>query len=176
MFPDSWIAERTKSIELSGIRKVFELGKSLKDPVNLSIGQPHFDVPESIKAAAKAAIDAGHNGYSVTQGVPQLRDKLAADARGESCGGEVPVFDPFQVVIGQQRVGLIDHPAGRLVDRQWIEDRIVRCQERSAVTETTRMCELQADKQIVDGAETFAVSVSTSSDQIGESGAVGGCG
>ena len=43
--PDSWIAERMRHIEASGIRKVFELTKTLKDPVNLSIGQPHFDVP-----------------------------------------------------------------------------------------------------------------------------------
>ena len=81
MISDSWLAERTRHIEMSGIRKVFELAKSLDDPVNLSIGQPHFDVPEPIKAAAKAAIDAGHNGYTVTQGIPELRDKLLADAR-----------------------------------------------------------------------------------------------
>ena len=81
MIPDSWLADRTKLIEMSGIRKVFELGKSLKDPVNLSIGQPHFDVPEPIKAAAKAAIDSNQNGYTVTQGIPELRDKLLADAK-----------------------------------------------------------------------------------------------
>jgi aspartate aminotransferase/aminotransferase len=79
MIPDSWLADRTRQIELSGIRKVFELGKTLKNPVNLSIGQPHFDVPEPIKAAAKAAIDAGHNGYTLTQGVPELRNRLGAD-------------------------------------------------------------------------------------------------
>ncbi|MBX9624886.1 MAG: aminotransferase class I/II-fold pyridoxal phosphate-dependent enzyme [Gemmataceae bacterium] len=81
MIPDSWLADRTRGIELSGIRKVFELGRSLEDPVNLSIGQPHFDVPEPIKRAAKDAIDAGHNGYTVTQGVAELRDKLTADIR-----------------------------------------------------------------------------------------------
>jgi aspartate aminotransferase/aminotransferase len=92
MFPESLIAERTKQIELSGIRKMFELGKSLKDPVNLSIGQPHFDVPEPIKAAAKAAIDAGHNGYTVTQGVPELREKLAADAAARFPGQDRDVL------------------------------------------------------------------------------------
>ncbi|MDB5311464.1 MAG: aspC [Gemmataceae bacterium] len=81
MFPESCLADRTRQIELSGIRKMFELGKSLKDPVNLSIGQPHFDVPEPIKAAAKAAIDAGQNGYTVTQGTAALRDRLTADVR-----------------------------------------------------------------------------------------------
>src|SRR5262249_44803299 len=49
---DHWIAERMRSIESSGIRKVFDLARSLKDPVNLSIGQPDFDVPAPIKAAA----------------------------------------------------------------------------------------------------------------------------
>src|SRR6478735_6425322 len=76
---ETWIADRMRHIDSSGIRKVFELARSLKDPVNLSIGQPHFDVPEPIKAAAKAAIDAGQNGYTVTQGMPELREKLAAD-------------------------------------------------------------------------------------------------
>ncbi len=75
---DRWIAERMRSIEMSGVRRVFELARSLKDPVNLSIGQPHFDVPEPIKAAAKAAIDRGANGYTITQGIPQLRDRLQA--------------------------------------------------------------------------------------------------
>jgi len=75
----NWIADRAKKIEVSGIRRVFDLARSLKDPVNLSIGQPHFDVPEAIKAAAKNAIDANRNGYTVTQGIPELRDRLKAD-------------------------------------------------------------------------------------------------
>src|SRR5919201_6550811 len=76
-----WIAHRMQHVESSGIRKVFELARSLKDPVNLSIGQPHFDVPEPIKAAACAAIDKGYNGYTVTQGIPELRAKILADVR-----------------------------------------------------------------------------------------------
>jgi aspartate aminotransferase/aminotransferase len=79
--PAAWLADRTKLIELSGIRKVFELGRSLKDPVELSIGQPHFEVPQPIREAAKAAIDAGQNGYTVTQGTAELREKLTADAK-----------------------------------------------------------------------------------------------
>ncbi len=61
----------------SGIRKIFELSKTLVDPVNLSIGQPDFDVPEPIKQAAHDAIDRGANAYTLTQGIPQLRARLA---------------------------------------------------------------------------------------------------
>jgi aminotransferase len=121
---ERWIAERVKHIESSGIRKVFELARSLKDPVNLSIGQPDFDVPEPIKAAAHAAIDRGANAYTVTQGIPELRAKIHADVRVRyprddrevfitsgtsgglvlalSCtvnpGDEVIVFDPYFVM------------------------------------------------------------------------------
>lgn len=73
---DDWISERMSHIESSGIRKVFELAKSIKDPINLSIGQPDFDVPEPIKKAAKDAIDAGLNSYTLTQGIPELRQQL----------------------------------------------------------------------------------------------------
>ena len=83
-----WIADRAKAVEVSGIRKVFDLARSLKDPVNLSIGQPHFDVPEPIKAAAKAAIDGNRNGYTVTQGdaafVAKLKANVAARFPGQS--------------------------------------------------------------------------------------------
>lgn len=73
---DARIADRMKGITISGIRRIFELAKHLTDVVDLSIGQPHFDVPDSIKRAAKQAIDAGKNGYTVTQGIPALRDRL----------------------------------------------------------------------------------------------------
>jgi aspartate/methionine/tyrosine aminotransferase len=89
---DHWIADRMSRIEASGIRKIFELGRGLKDPVNLSIGQPHFDVPEPIKAAAKAAIDRGDNGYTVTQGIPELRSKLAAEVRARFPGQDREVL------------------------------------------------------------------------------------
>src|SRR5437870_10283109 len=76
---EAWIAERMSRIDASGIRKVFELAAKMKDPVDLSIGQPDFDVPEPVKEAAIAAIRAGHNGYTMTQGIPQLREKIQAD-------------------------------------------------------------------------------------------------
>jgi aspartate aminotransferase/aminotransferase len=88
VIPESWLAERCGAVEVSGVRKIFELGKSLANPVNLSIGQPHFDVPEPVKTAAKAAIDAGHNGYTVTQGIPELLAAFRADIRARFPGQE----------------------------------------------------------------------------------------
>jgi aspartate/methionine/tyrosine aminotransferase len=70
------LADRTRAFDSSGIRKVFDLAAKMKDPINFSIGQPDFDVPEAIKEACIEAIRAGKNAYTVTQGLPALREKL----------------------------------------------------------------------------------------------------
>jgi aspartate aminotransferase/aminotransferase len=121
---DAWIAERMKHIDASGIRKAFDMAKSMKDPINLSIGLPNFDVADPVKAAAVEAIERGHNAYTVTQGIPELRGRLqeAVEAKfrhtdrqvlvtSGSSGGlllalccvvnpgdEVIVFDPYFVM------------------------------------------------------------------------------
>ena len=69
-------ARRMAKIDSSGIRKVFDLAAKLKDPINLSIGQPHYDVPEAVKKATIAAIESGKNRYTPTQGIPELRSKV----------------------------------------------------------------------------------------------------
>lgn len=63
-------------VDASGIRRVFDLAAKLKDPINLSIGQPDFDVPDPAKLAAIEAIRAGHNRYTLTQGIAELRTRL----------------------------------------------------------------------------------------------------
>lgn len=75
---NSWIAKRTENFNSSGIRKVFDLASKLDRPINLSIGQPEFDVPEPIKEAMVAAVHEGKNAYSPTQGIAPLREKLEA--------------------------------------------------------------------------------------------------
>ena len=77
------IAKRTKLIDASGIRKVFALAAKLKDPVNFSIGQPDFDVPEALKDEAIKAIKAGANKYSQTAGDSLLRGKIAEQVKNE---------------------------------------------------------------------------------------------
>src|SRR5262245_8953077 len=119
-----WIAKRMAGIEASGIRKVFDLARTIRDPINLSIGQPDFEVPEAVRQAAHQAIEAGNNGYTPTQGIPELRKRLLADVRCEypnarrellitsgtsgglvlalmatvNPGDEVIVFDPYFVM------------------------------------------------------------------------------
>ena len=79
------IADRMSNIDSSGIRKAFELARTLEDPVNLSIGQPDFGPPEEMKRRAIEAIEAGAHRYTLTQGIPELREEIRAhlaEARG----------------------------------------------------------------------------------------------
>lgn len=73
------ISRRVQAVDASGIRKVFELAAKMQNPVNLSIGQPDFDVPEPLREAAIDAIRAGTNRYTLTQGLALLRDRVRAD-------------------------------------------------------------------------------------------------
>ena len=76
----SLISDRVQGLDLSGIRKVFDLAQSLKDPINFSIGQPDFPTPEPIKEVACQAIHENLNSYTPTQGSKLLLEALKADS------------------------------------------------------------------------------------------------
>ncbi|MBI5724869.1 MAG: pyridoxal phosphate-dependent aminotransferase [Planctomycetes bacterium] len=123
------IARRMSLIDASGIRKVFDLAAKMKDPINLSIGQPDFDVPEPAKRAAIEAIQKGFNKYTQTQGTAELREAVAKKCAAEfgwkddrlflitsgvsgallpaflalvDPGDEVIIFDPYFVMYTHQ--------------------------------------------------------------------------
>jgi aspartate aminotransferase len=81
--PADYISQRANAVDASGIRKVFDLAARMKDPINLSIGLPDFDVPEVAKTAAIEAIRNGQNRYTQTQGIEPLRSRLRADLSKE---------------------------------------------------------------------------------------------
>ena len=70
------LAKRMSRLDSSGIRRVFDLARSMKNPINLSIGQPDFDVPTEVKQAAVDAINGGQNSYTPTNGIVELREQL----------------------------------------------------------------------------------------------------
>lgn len=96
------IGDRSLAINASGIRKVFDLAAKLKDPVNLSIGQPDFDVPEVLKEKAIAAIKAGKNRYTQTQGIAELIEPLKAKTIAET-GWK----DPGMLILSGTSAGLL---------------------------------------------------------------------
>lgn len=87
-----WLADRTRLFDASGIRKVFDLGAKLQDPINLSIGQPDFDVADPVRQVAVEAIQSRKNGYALTQGIAPLREKLQTEIKTQFGHDDREVF------------------------------------------------------------------------------------
>ena len=58
--------------------RALELRRAGVDIISLSVGEPDFDTPPHVIAAAKAALDAGKTRYTNVNGVPELREAVAA--------------------------------------------------------------------------------------------------
>ncbi len=67
------INPRVKNIELSGIRKFFNMVSQYDNVVSLTIGQPDFHTPLHIKESAKDAIDENFTTYTHNAGYIELR-------------------------------------------------------------------------------------------------------
>ena len=55
-----------------------ELAAQGRDIISLGIGQPDFRTPDHIVEAAVKALRDGHHGYTAANGIPQLREAVAA--------------------------------------------------------------------------------------------------
>jgi len=73
------VGSRLEGIQLSGIRKMFEL--TTKDSINLGLGEPDFQPAEHVKQALTDAVNKGLNKYGPTGGIPELREVLAEGAK-----------------------------------------------------------------------------------------------
>ncbi|MBS0617587.1 MAG: hypothetical protein JSR44_05320, partial [Spirochaetes bacterium] len=68
---------RIHGIDTSEIRKVFDLAAKIQNPLNLSIGQPDFPVPQPVKEAMMQAIVDNKSGYTPTAGLVELRRAIS---------------------------------------------------------------------------------------------------
>ncbi len=78
------VLARAKALEAQG-----------RSIINLGIGQPDFQTPPHIVEAAVKALRDGHHGYTPANGIPELREAVAADIAARH-GVKV---DPAQVMI-----------------------------------------------------------------------------
>jgi aminotransferase len=69
---------KLKQIEISGIRKFFNMVADEEDVISLTIGQPDFHTPEHIKQAAVNALSLNRTGYTHNAGILELRKAIAA--------------------------------------------------------------------------------------------------
>jgi aspartate aminotransferase len=77
--------------------KALALKREGKNILNLAAGEPEFDTPEHIRAAAHRALDEGKTHYTPTAGIPELREAVAghiAQRTGRNYGAANIVITP----------------------------------------------------------------------------------
>jgi len=76
------LAERMSRIGVESAFDVLVRARALeaqgRSVIHLEIGEPDFDTPRHIVEAAKKALDEGWTHYGPTQGLPELREAIAA--------------------------------------------------------------------------------------------------
>lgn len=96
----SFISERVNNLAASATlvmsQKSAELRAAGVDVINMSIGEPDFNTPESIKEAAKEAIAANFSHYSPVPGYLSLREAICEKLVREN-GLH---YTPAQIVVG----------------------------------------------------------------------------
>ncbi len=112
------LASRARDLEVSGIRRMFELADART--INLGLGEPDFAPPENVIKALKRAIDAGQNKYGPTGGLKALREAVAerlrdyADLSWEqvviTVGATEALFATTQTLIDQGDEVLVPDP------------------------------------------------------------------
>jgi aspartate aminotransferase len=86
--PASLLVSRSQSADEGPIIRMSQRARELRgsgmDVVSLTLGEPDFDTPDNIQAAATAAMKAGFTHYSPVMGVPELRAALSAKLKAEN--------------------------------------------------------------------------------------------
>ena len=85
MFTESAALRRVKpSATLAATDKARELARQGKNIISLSVGEPDFDTPENVKEAGIRAIQGGKTKYTNTDGIPELKEAIAAKFQREN--------------------------------------------------------------------------------------------
>ncbi len=120
------LAERTHlikpSVTLAIAAKAGKLRSEGVDVVNFSAGEPDFDTPERIKAAAAEAMRRGLTKYTDVKGIEPLREAIAQKYQREyglsysnddvlvSCGAKHSLYNLFQAVVNPRDEVIIPSP------------------------------------------------------------------
>ena len=82
------LSDRLNSLSPSATLAMSQKSSELKaqgiDIINLSVGEPDFNTPDHIKAAAKQAIDENYSRYSPVPGYPALREAIVSKLKNEN--------------------------------------------------------------------------------------------
>ncbi|GAA0124661.1 aminotransferase class I/II-fold pyridoxal phosphate-dependent enzyme [Clostridium sp. CTA-19] len=74
---DNIFCENIKKVEISGIRKFYNKVLKVNDAISLTLGQPDFPMPQSVKNGVLKAIDENKTTYTPNAGILELRQEIS---------------------------------------------------------------------------------------------------
>ncbi|MCI5109409.1 MAG: pyridoxal phosphate-dependent aminotransferase [Marivita sp.] len=83
-FLSDTLARVSPSPTVAVSQKAMELKAAGHDVIGLGAGEPDFDTPDNIKAAAIAAIEAGKTKYTPVDGIPEVKRAICAKFKREN--------------------------------------------------------------------------------------------
>jgi aspartate aminotransferase len=108
------LSERARCLKPSSTLAITAKAKAMKaegiDVIGFGAGEPDFDTPEHIKAAAIEAIKSGFTKYTDASGMPELKDAVARKFKRDNgidyerseitigCGAKQIIYNIFQVI------------------------------------------------------------------------------
>src|SRR3989338_4548006 len=120
------LAKRVSAIAPSATLDITSRAKRMAsegiDVVNFSAGEPDFDTPEHIKAAAMKAIREGFTKYTPSSGTLELREAIARKLKNDnaldypasqivvSCGAKHSLYNIFQAICDEADEVIIPSP------------------------------------------------------------------
>lgn len=75
--PAARVRRLRESPSVAAAQKVRDMRAAGRDILDLTVGEPDFDTPDHVKAAAIAAMDSGLTKYTAVNGIPALRDAIS---------------------------------------------------------------------------------------------------
>jgi aspartate aminotransferase len=109
------LSKRVQKIKPSATLAVSAKAKAMKaqgiDVIGFGAGEPDFDTPDSIKAAAKKALDAGFTKYTPESGIDELKKAVADKFKRDngldydksqvivSCGGKHSLYNLYMALL-----------------------------------------------------------------------------
>ncbi len=73
----SWVNQRVKEIQPSGIRRFFDLVLQMDDVISLGVGEPDFLTPWHVREEGIYALEKGRTTYTSNAGLFELREEVA---------------------------------------------------------------------------------------------------
>ena len=143
------LSDRVKAVKpsptLAITARAAEMRAAGKDIIGLGAGEPDFDTPEHIKAAAIEALNRGFTKYTAVDGIPSLKqaiiDKFKRDNGFDyqlnqilvSCGGKQSFFNLAQALLNPGDEVIIPAP-------YWVSypDMVLLASAKPVIVETTQ--------------------------------------